>query len=154
MLANPAYVGRAAFGRARYLPPRPRLRPIRGHPQPSPRATCRVLVPPEEWIEIPVPPLVDLTVFEAARAQLEENGKRKRQRTPGADWLLQGLTVCRRCGYAYYGKRAPRSRKYDPTNTLRYYRCIGADGYRFSGPACATTRRCAAITWKKLCGIR
>ncbi|MER9237349.1 recombinase family protein, partial [Mesorhizobium sp. M0622] len=135
MLANPAYVGRAAFGRARYLPPRPRLRPIRGHPQPSPRATCRVLVPPEEWIEIPVPPLVDRTVFEAARAQLEENGKRKRQRMPGADWLLQGLTVCRRCGYAYYGKRAPSSRKYDPTNTLRYYRCIGADGYRFSGHA-------------------
>ncbi|MES0183278.1 zinc ribbon domain-containing protein [Mesorhizobium sp. C386A] len=48
---------------------------------------------------------------------------------------MQGLTVCRRCGYAYHGKRAPRSRKYDPTNTLRYYRCIGADGYRFSGHA-------------------
>ncbi|MER9902753.1 recombinase zinc beta ribbon domain-containing protein [Mesorhizobium sp. M0130] len=84
----------------------------------------------------PVPPLVDPTVFEAARAQLEENRKRKCQRTPGADWLLQGLTVCRRCcGYAYYGKRAPRSRNYDPTNTLRYYRCIGADGYRFSDHA-------------------
>ncbi|EHK52297.1 resolvase-like protein, partial [Mesorhizobium alhagi CCNWXJ12-2] len=133
MLANPAYVGHAAFGRARYLPPRPRLRPIRGHPQPSPRATCRVAVPSEEWIEIPVAPLVDPTVFEAARAQLEENRKRKRQRMPGSAWLLQGLTVCRRCGYAYYGKRAPRSRKYDPANTLRYYRCIGADGYRFSG---------------------
>lgn len=123
------------FGRARYLPPQPRLRPIRGHPQPSPRATCRVLVPPEEWIEIPVPPLVDRTMFETARAQLEENGKRKRQRMPGADWLLQGLTVCRRCGYPYYVKRAPSSRKDDPTNTLRYYRCIGADGYRLSGHA-------------------
>jgi site-specific DNA recombinase len=49
--------------------------------------------------------------------------------------LLQGLTVCQRCGYAYYGKTAPRSRKYDPMNTLRYYRCTGADGYRFSGNA-------------------
>jgi len=135
MLANPAYMGRAAFGRARYLPPRPRLRPIRGHPQPSPRATCRVPVPPEEWIEIPVPQLVDPDVFEAARTQLEENRERKRDRTPGQGWLLQGLTVCRRCGYAYYGKRAPRSRQYDPTNTLRYYRCIGADGYRFGGQA-------------------
>jgi site-specific DNA recombinase len=54
---------------------------------------------------------------------------------PGARWLLQGLTVCRRCGYAYYGKTAPRSRKYDPANTLRYYRCTGADGYRFNGKA-------------------
>lgn len=133
MLANPAYVGRAAFGRARYVPPRPRLRPIRGHSQPSPRATSRVAVPSEEWIEIPVPSLVDPAIFEAVHAQLEENRKRKRQRTPSSDWLLQGLTVCRRCGYAYYGKRAPRVHKYDPTDTLRYYRCIGTDGYRFSG---------------------
>ena len=133
MLANPTYVGRAAFGRARYVPPRPRLRPIRGHSQPSPRATSRIPVPPEEWIEIPVPPLVDPAVFEAVHAQLEENRKRKRQRMPGSDWLLQGLTVCRRCGYAYYGKRAPRAHEYDPTDTLRYYRCIGTDGYRFSG---------------------
>jgi len=140
MLDNPAYIGRAAFGRARFLPPRPRLRPIRGHPQPSPRATSRVPVPPEEWIEIPVPRLVDPAVFEAARAQLEENRKRKRDRKPGRGWLLQGLTVCRRCGYAYYGKAAPRSRKYDPTNTLRYYRCTGADGHRFSGEAVCNNR--------------
>jgi site-specific DNA recombinase len=92
-------------------------------------------VPPEEWIEIPVPSLVDPTVFELARTQLEENRRRKRRQKTGASWLLQGLTVCRRCGYAYYGKAAPRSRKYDPTNILRYYRCTGADGYRFSGAA-------------------
>ena len=140
MLDNPAYIGGAAFGRARFLPPRPRLRPIRGHPQPSARATSRVPVPPEEWIEIPVPRLVDPAVFEAARAQLEENRKRKRDRKPGRGWLLQGLTVCRRCGYAYYGKAAPRSRKYDPTNTLRYYRCTGADGHRFSGEAVCNNR--------------
>ena len=79
-------------------------------------------------------------MFEAARAQLEENRKRKRDRKPGRGWLLQGLTVCRRCGYAYYGKAAPRSRKYDPTNTLRYYRCTGADGHRFSGEAVCNNR--------------
>ena len=135
MLDNPAYIGRAAFGRARFLPPRPRLRPIRGHLKPSPRATSRVPMPREEWIEIPVPPIVDPAVFEATRVQLEENRKRKRERSRGQCWLLQGLTVCQRCGYAYYGKMAPRSRKYDPMNALRYYRCTGADGYRFSGKA-------------------
>jgi site-specific DNA recombinase len=135
MLNNPAYIGRAAFGRARFLPPRPRLRPIRGHLKPSPRATSRIPMPREEWIEIPVPPIVDPAVFEAVRAQLEENRRRKRERQRGQCWLLQGLTVCRRCGYAYYGKIAPRSRPYDPMNTLRYYRCTGADGYRFSGNA-------------------
>jgi site-specific DNA recombinase len=135
MLDNPAYIGRAAFGRARFLPPRPRLRPIRGHQKPSPRATSRVPMPREEWIEIPVPPIVDPAVFEAVRAQLDENRRRKRERERGQCWLLQGLTVCQCCGYAYYGKTAPRSRKYDPMNTLRYYRCTGADGYRFSGKA-------------------
>ena len=94
-------------------------------------------MPPEgEWIgNARFPPLVDPTVFELARTQLEENRRRKRRQKTGASWLLQGLTVCRRCGYAYYGKAAPRSRKYDPTNILRYYRCTGADGYRFSGAA-------------------
>ena len=92
-------------------------------------------MPREESIEIPVPPLVDPTVFDVVRTQLEENRRRKRHQKFGKCWLLQGLTVCRNCGYAYYGKTAPRSRKYDPTNILRYYRCIGADGYRFNGKA-------------------
>ena len=92
-------------------------------------------MPAEDWIEIPVPALVNATIFEAARRQLDENRHRKRDRKPGQCWLLQGLTVCRRCGYAYYGTMAPRSRPYDPANTLRYYRCTGADGYRFNGKA-------------------
>jgi site-specific DNA recombinase len=135
MLDNPAYMGRAAFGRAHFLAPRPRLRPIRGHLKPSPRATSRVAAPREEWIEIPVPSLIEPAMFEAVRGQLEENRRRKRDREPSQRWLLQGLTVCRRCGYAYYGKTAPRSRKYDPANALRYYRCTGADGCRFNGKA-------------------
>jgi len=113
MLGNPAYMGRAAFGRAHFLPPRPRLRPIRGYLKPSPRATSRVATPRDEWIEIPVPALIDTALFEAARGQLEENRSRKRDRERGHRWLLQGLTVCQRCGYAYYGKAAPRSRTYD-----------------------------------------
>ena len=135
MVNNPAYIGRAAFGRARFLPPRPRLRPIRGHQTPSPRASSRVSMPRKDWIEIPVPAIVDPAVFETAQAQLEENRRRKRERKHSYCWLLQGLTVCRCCGYAYYGKTAPRSRQYDPLNTLHYYRCTGADGYRFSGQA-------------------
>ena len=140
MLDNPAYVGRAAFGRAHYLPPRPRLRPLRGHTKPAPHQVSRVPTPCDEWIEIPVAAIVDQAVFEAARTQLDENKKRKRNRENGHVWLLQGLTVCRRCGYAYYGKAAPRTRGYDPANLLRYYRCTGADGYRFEGEAvCCNT---------------
>src|SRR5208283_4450302 len=140
MLDNPAYMGRAAFGRAHFLAPRPRLRPVRGHLKPSPRATSRIAAPRDEWIEIPVPALIDPAMFEAARGQLDENRTRKRHRESGQCWLLQGLTVCHRCGYAYYGKTAPRSRPYDPAKALRYYRCTGADGYRFNGKAVCHNR--------------
>src|SRR4051794_8375880 len=135
MLANTAYIGRAVYGHSRFLPARPRLRPIRGHPRPSPRPTARVAVPREDWIEVPVPPLVDPAVFEAAQAQLGENRRRKRDRRPGPRWLLQGLTVCRRCGYAYYGKAAPRSKRDPSRGEYRHYRCIGTDGCRFGGSA-------------------
>src|SRR3954468_21527106 len=73
MLSNTAYIGRAVYGHSRYLPSRPRLRPLRGHPQPPKRPGMRVAVPREEWIEVPVPALVDPAVFEAAQAQLAEN---------------------------------------------------------------------------------
>src|SRR4051794_29957211 len=36
-LADTAYIGRAVYGHSRFLPARPRLRPIRGHPRPPPR---------------------------------------------------------------------------------------------------------------------
>jgi site-specific DNA recombinase len=135
MLANTAYIGRAVYGHSRFLPARPRLRPIRGHPRPSPRPTARVAVPQEEWIEVPVPPLVDPAVFEAVQAQLGENRRRKRDGRRGPRWLLQGLTVCRRCGYAYYGKAAPRSKRDPSRGEYRHYRCIGTDGCRFGGSA-------------------
>ena len=133
MLMNTAYIGRAIYGHSRFLPARPRLRPIRGHPHPSSRPTARVAVPREEWIEVPVPAMVDPNVFEAAQAQLDENRRRKREQCRGPRWLLQGLTVCRRCGYAYYGKTAPRS-DHNPAKG-GYYRCTGADAHRFGGTA-------------------
>jgi site-specific DNA recombinase len=135
MLINPAYAGLAAFGRFHYLPPRPRLRAQRGRPKLSSHPVSRVPASREEWIDIPVAAIVDAATFEAVSAQLVENKTRKRDRETGHIWLLQGLTVCRRCGYAYYGKTAPRSRVYDKTNVIRYYRCVGADSYRFQGQA-------------------
>lgn len=135
MLTNSAYIGRAIFGHSRFVPAPPRLRPIRGHPQPSARPTGRVMVARDEWIEVPVPAIVDPEVFEAAQAQLAENRQRKRQQQGSPRWLLQGLTVCRRCGYAYYGKTAPISKTDRSKGEYRYYRCTGTDGSRFGGDA-------------------
>ncbi len=158
MLTNTAYIGRAVYGHSRYLPARPRSRPIRGHPHPPVRPTARVAVPREEWIEVPVPALVDEAVFAAARAQLVENRQRKRDGLRGPRWLLQGLTVCRQCGYTYYGKALPRSRA-DPSKCgYRQYRCLGTDGYRFGGTAPCSNRTVRAehleqAVWERVCAL-
>lgn len=155
MLMNTAYIGCAIYGHSRYLPARPRLRPIRGHPHPSPRPTARVAVPREEWIEVSVPALVDPAVFEAAQAQLIENRQRKRDQWRGPRWLLQGLTVCRRCGYAYYGKTAPKAKHDRAKGEYYHYRCIGADGHRFGGTAACDNRpvrgdRLEQVVWDRV----
>jgi site-specific DNA recombinase len=156
MLTNPAYIGRAVYGHSRYLPARPRLRPVRGHPHPSARPSARVAVPQEEWIEVPVPALVDAAVFEAAQAQLAENRQRKRDSLRGPRWLLQGLAVCRRCGYAYYGKSVRRSSKDRSKGEYGLYCCSGAQGYRFGGTAVCSNKSVRAnyleeIVWDRVC---
>jgi site-specific DNA recombinase len=135
MLTNPAYIGRAALGRSRVVSAEPRLRSTRRNSRAVPSATRRVRGPREEWVEIAVPALVDPAVFEAAQAQLDENRKRKRGSLRGPRWLLQGLTVCRCCGYAYYAKTSALSPTDRSKGTRHYYRCIGADAYRLNGAA-------------------
>ena len=132
ILRNPAYKGRAAFGKTRAAARKPQLRPQRGQPQQPKRTYSTDAVPAEEWIEIPVPAIVDEDLFSSVAEQLEENRKRNRQRARGARYLLQGLLVCKRCGYSYYGK--PVSRKSAKGKQVySYYRCIGTDAYRFGG---------------------
>jgi site-specific DNA recombinase len=142
MVENPAYTGTAMYGRFHAVEPKPRLRPIRNHPIHSSRPTTRVPVPSKDWVAVPVPAIVDPAVAEAARAQLEENRRRKREQTRGLGWLLQGLVVCRRCGYAYYGKATPGLAERHRPGAFGYgaYRCIGSDGHRFDGQAVCTNR--------------
>jgi len=71
--------------------------------------------------------------FVTAQAQLDENRKRKRASLRGPRWLLQGLTVCRCCGYAYYVKTSALSPTDRAKGRRHYYRCIGADAHRFDG---------------------
>jgi site-specific DNA recombinase len=142
MIENPAYSGTAMYGRFHAVEPKPRLRPVRNHPPHCARPTTRVPVPSAEWVAVPVPALVDPAVAEAARAQLEENRRRKREQSRGPGWLLQGLVVCRRCGDAYYGKATPGLAERHRPGLFGYgaYRCIGSDGHRFDGQAVCTNR--------------
>src|SRR5215471_17980469 len=118
MLKNPAYKGEAAFGKTGWMPVGPRLRAPRGRPAQSRRGYSGKDAPKEEWITIPVPALIDPALFDAVQEQLEENRRRARIPEKGSRYLLQGLLVCAKCGYAYCGR----------TNDARnaYYRCAGA----------------------------
>lgn len=133
ILKNPAYTGMAAFGKTRIGPMRPRLRARRGGSLQPRRAYSTYDVPPEEWIQVPVPQIIDVGLFDAVQEQLQENKQRARQQQKGARYLLQGLITCTRCGYAYYGKPVSTGAAKGKRRDYAYYRCIGTDAYRFGG---------------------
>jgi site-specific DNA recombinase len=133
MLKNPVYRGAAAFGKTRAAAFQPRVRAQRGRALTPRRAVTTVDVSQEEWITVPVPALVSAELFAAVQEQLGENRRHARQSQRGARYLLQGLLCCASCGYAFYGKAiSPSAAKHHPT-AYAYYRCIGADAYRFGG---------------------
>src|SRR6266852_5816833 len=105
----------------------------RGRPAEPRRSNAPVAADPKDWVFVPVPALVDVALFRATQEQLQENRSRARlgRRRPG--YLLQGLTCCARCGYAFYGKTTHQMGTGHQMKDFRYYRCSGSDGYRFGG---------------------
>jgi site-specific DNA recombinase len=159
ILKNPAYQGAAAFGKTRLEPLRPRLRAQRHRPVQPRRAVSVRDVPPEDWITISVPALVEPEVFAAVQEQLRENKRHARQQSRrGAVYLLQGLLQCQHCGYAFYGKRlSPSARKGKP-RAYAYYRCLGTDAYRFGGERlCQNTQVRTDLldlaVWQEVCTL-
>jgi len=155
ILRNPAYAGTAAFGKTRIGPMPARLRPVRGGSEQPRRAHGVYDVAPGEWISVPVPPLVEEELFEAAREQLAENRRRNRQHAHGQRYLLQGLLVCQQCGYAYYGKAISLRSAKGKRRAYAYYRCCGSDAYRFGGERlCANpqvrTDRLDEAVWREV----
>jgi site-specific DNA recombinase len=133
ILKNPAYKGTAAFGKTRSGALKPqRLRPQRGRPEQPRRPVSRVDTSSGDQIFIDVPALVSEELFGAVQSQLEENRQRRRDRPGGGRYLLQGLVVCKRCGYGCYGKPVSRASAHGRI-PYAYYRCTGSDAYRFGG---------------------
>jgi site-specific DNA recombinase len=158
ILKNPAYKGTAAFGKTRTGPLRPRLRAQRnGSLQPR-NAVSSYDVPREDWVFIPVPALIEEALYEAVQEQLAENRRRARQSQRGARYLLQGLLVCKGCGYAYYGRPlSPSARKHRP-RSYAYYRCVGTDSYRFGGHRLCTNTQIRTdlvelAVWHEVCQL-
>ena len=71
----------------------------------------RELRPKDEWIPIPVPPIVSRATFEAAQRRLAHNRKMKRRRTRHR-YLLSGMLACAECGYAFVATSSGNRRYY------------------------------------------
>jgi len=158
ILKNPAYVGQARFPKTRVGPQRPRLRGQRGKPE-QPRKEASVYdTPIEDQIVIPVPAIIEEAVFAAVAEQLTENRQRRRERRCGCRYLLQGLLVCGKCGYAYYGKPLSVSSRKGKSREYAYYRCVGTDAYRFGGQRVCDNRQCRTdlidqAVWRDVCSL-
>jgi site-specific DNA recombinase len=157
MLKNPAYHGSAVYGRTCVGPRRPRLRPPRGQAE-QPRQPHSVYATDSPGIIIAVPALVSRDLFDAVAEQLEENRKRHRQSRRGARWLLQGLVVCSKCGYAHYGVGTRHRLANGETVVHAYYRCVGRNGHRFGGRPLCDNRQIPVgdldgAVWRDVCDL-
>ena len=134
MLRNPAYMGRACFGKTKHVERRKITRPLRRRGGYSPRDSANQERPREEWIEIAVPAIISEDTFALAQENLERN-KRLSPRRTTQPTLLQGMLVCQQCGYAYYRTSTRTSKR-----KIHYYRCLGSDDYRFPNGRVCTNR--------------
>jgi site-specific DNA recombinase len=134
MLRNPAYVGRACFGKTELRPRQRITRPLRQRNGHATRNSANHERPRQDWIEISVPALVSESTFALAQEQLERNRHHSPRRTLDPS-LLQGMLVCEKCGYALYRSSAQTSKQ-----KLYYYRCLGSDAYRYRNGAVCDNR--------------
>ncbi len=135
MLRNPAYRGQAAFGKTKTADRHGvATRTTRARGERHGRRPARYDQPAEQWTFIPVPPLISEQTFELAQARLQEN-KRFSKRNTKELTLLQGVLVCRECGYSCYRTSTRTTNK-----RISYYRCIGQDGWRHADGKVCTSR--------------
>jgi site-specific DNA recombinase len=149
MLRNPAYRGRACFGKTELRPRQRIARPLRQRNGIASRDSASHERPRPDWIEIAVPALISDETFDLAQEQLENNKRHSPRRTIEPS-LLQGMLVCERCGYALY-----RTATQTSARKLYYYRCLGSDAYRhLKGALCdnppVRQDHLDAVVWKEL----
>jgi site-specific DNA recombinase len=128
MLRNPAYCGKACYGKTEHAERQRITKPLRAKGGFVVQNGCNREKPREEWIEIPVPAIIRQETFDITQERLKSN-KLHSQRNTKVETLLQGMMVCSECGYSLYRTYTETSAK----NRIYYYRCFGSDPYRFEG---------------------
>jgi site-specific DNA recombinase len=137
MLRNPAYKGQACFGKTAIAPRQRITRPIRMRGGIASRNSAHHERPREDWITIPVPPIVREEIFALAQERLEANKTHAPRRTVTPS-VVQGLVSCAKCGYALY-RTSTRSSARDPLLSLPWFRRLAAAvRFRLQQSSCAS----------------
>jgi site-specific DNA recombinase len=154
MLRNPAYAGRACFGKTMRTGDQPGLnRTARLTGRSTPKSYSVTDRPRQDWLEITVPALVAEDTWQCVQRRLADN-KRYAARNCKVPSLLQGLAACASCGYAYYRGHTTTT----AGNKIYYYRCLGSDNYRYEhGRVCdnkpVRTDYLNALVWDHITGL-
>jgi len=127
LLRNEAYIGTVYYNRREMIEGNAR----RGARNRKTRHRDR---PPEEWIAIPVPSIIDRDMFERAKHVSRDNSKWNPRGADWGAWLLRGLIEC---GHCHVGCNCHKMRGRNDT-IHRYYYCRNHDLLR----AGSEDRRC------------
>jgi site-specific DNA recombinase len=81
MLRNPAYCGKACYGKTEQRPRQRITKPVRQRSGIATRDSSNHELPRQEWIEVPVPALVTEEMFALAQEQLQKNAHHSPRRS-------------------------------------------------------------------------
>jgi site-specific DNA recombinase len=118
VLSDPVYTGTAYANRFEYVVPKKARRR-------SPRSgerTSRRPRPPEQWIAVPVPALIDQQAWDSVQDRLARNAATSFRHSKRHDYLLRCLLKCGTCGLGVHGCYFPG---HQGRRGRRYYRCAG-----------------------------
>ena len=82
-----------------------------------------------------------------AQAQEQVANQRHARRRTKEPTLLQGMLVCRRCGYAYHRCSTRKTKR-----KLYYYPCLGSDGWRYEDGVRCASHPVPKTGWTCWCG--
>ena len=121
VLTNQTYIGCLHYGKKTRLP---------GKQNPD-KPTRSQVVPPEQWIPIAVPPLIDAALFAAAQARRPANQQQSRRNRRHGYLLIEGRLRCGQCGCVMTGAIIQGKARYRCNRgRLRYLDVVAAHSRR------------------------
>jgi site-specific DNA recombinase len=146
ILRNPAYAGRALTNRTQVAPARQRKSAM----LPAGPGQSHAPRPPQDWIAVPVPPLVSEETFAQVQAKLDAN-QQGALRNTRHEYLLRALISCGACRLSCGVRQTGAG--------YRYYVCHGrTDPLRVAQGQRCTARYIPAdqldeLVWADLCAL-